>query len=44
MYNLIDFTRHALPDDLVEAITTILIAVLSWYVSRKKTQAREREK
>lgn len=35
---------EALPDNLVEAISTIIIAVLSWYISRKKTQAREREK
>lgn len=32
------------PDDWAEATATILIAVLSWYISRKKTQAREREK
>lgn len=35
--------QSALPDNIAESVATILIAILTWYISRKKTQARERE-
>lgn len=42
--SLIQTLQSSLPDNVAESIATIIIAILSWYIARKKTQAREREK
>lgn len=44
MHQILATVQSAMPGDVAQAIGTIVVAILSWCVSRKKTQAKEREK